>query len=84
MNKFYAVKSLRENGDSILCLQGDEEDIAVTTDFSARYIRRKRYSKFSIQKGSLLVFSWTDDKFRNIELTKVKKIIPLSRILGNK
>ena len=82
MNKFSCIKILKSNGDSILTLN-TEPDICATTDFSTKYIKDKRYGRYAIEKNSILVFSWTDDKFRNIEVKNVKNIKPLSDILKN-
>ena len=82
MNKFSCIKILKNNGDSILTLQGDA-DICATIDFSTKYIKDKRYGRYAIEKNSILVFSWTDDKFRNIAVKDVKNIKPLSDILRN-
>lgn len=83
MNKFQCIKLLDINGDSIIGLKG-EEDICGTIDFSTKYIRDKRFQRFKLEKNKILVFSWTDDKFRNIEISLVKNIKPLSDILQNK
>ena len=82
MNKFQIIKLLRENNDSIIDIAGNDS-ICATIDFSSKYIKNKRLQRRSITKNSILVFSWTDDNFRNIEVKSVKKIIPLSNILNN-
>lgn len=82
MNKFPILTYMRKNGDSILTLKG-EEAILATTDFSTKYIRDKKYGRFPIKKNQVLVFSWTDDRFRNIEVEHVKMIKSLSSILRN-
>ena len=83
MNKFYIVKQLRANGDSIITLVGDKDPILATTDFSERYIKRKRSQRFTILKDCILLFSWTDDKFKNIKVKDIKSILPLSKMLNN-
>ena len=83
MNKFYALKQLRANGDSQVLLKSGE-GLLVTTDFSAKYIRNKKYSRFTMQKTSILVFSWSDNKFRQLNTIDIHKIVPLSTILKNK
>ena len=70
------------NGDSVLTLKG-EPDIVATIEFDTEYIKRKKYGRYPIVKNSILMFSWTDDKFRNIEIDKIKSIKPLSSILNN-
>jgi len=82
MNKFPVLKTLNHNGDSTLILK-QGEPIVVTTDFSTPYIRKKKFGKYEIQKNCIFVFSWTDDKFINIPVENIKKILPLSQILGN-
>lgn len=82
MNKFQILKQLNTFGDSVLTLKG-EDAILATTDFSTKYIKDKRYGKFTIQKNCILVFSWTDDKFRNVEVGTVRDIKSLGSILQN-
>ncbi len=82
MNKFQIVKALKSNGDSILSLFNNE-GMLVTTDFSARYIKRKRAQRYTIQKDCILLFSWTDNMFKNIKIRDIKNILPLSVILKN-
>lgn len=83
MNKFQIVKALRTNGDSIITLFGDLEPIGATLDFSERYIKRKRAQRFTILKDCILLFSWTDDSFRNIKVKDIKSILPLASLLKN-
>jgi hypothetical protein len=82
MNKFSCLKILQNNGDSVIDIVG-ESSIVGTTDFSTKYIKDKRYGKYNIEKNSILIFSWTDDKFRSININNIKTIKPLSEILGN-
>ena len=83
MNKFHAIKQLRFNNDSIISLKG-EDAILATTDFSTKYIKRKKYGRFPMLKDSILVYSFTDDKFRNINTNTILHIQPLSAVLQNK
>ena len=83
MNKFHVIKQMRFNGDSTLTLRG-EDAIMATTDFSSRYIKRKKYGRFTMLKNCILVYSWTDDKFRNVEVNSIIGIQPLSALLQNK
>jgi len=83
MNKFHILTYMRKNGDSILTLK-DEDGIVATTDFSTKYIRDKKYGRFTIKKNQILVFSWTDDRFRNLEVDIIRNIKALSSLLGNK
>lgn len=83
MNKFQILKQMNNNGDSVLLLK-DGEGILATLDFSTSYIKKKKYGKFTILKNCILVYSWTDDKFRNIEVNDIKSIKALSMILQNK
>ena len=82
MNKFQCIKLLEHHGDSIIGLK-HEEDICATIDFSTKYIRDKRYQRFKLEKDKILVFSWSDDKFKNIPVVNIKNIKPLSDILQN-
>lgn len=83
MNKFQIVKQLRNNGDSIITLKGDKEAILATTDFSAKYIKKKKSQRFTILKDCILLFSWTDDMFKNVKISDIKSITPLSAVLKN-
>jgi len=82
MNKFHILNFMRKNGDSVVMLP-DNEGILATTDFSTKYIRDKKYGRFVIKKNQVLVFSWTDDKFRNLEVEDIKNIKSLNSILRN-
>jgi len=82
MNKFHILTYMKSNGDSVLTLK-NEDDIVATTDFSTKYIRDKKYGRFIIRKNQILVFSWSDDKFRNLEIDVIKNIKPLSLTLRN-
>lgn len=83
MNKFSVLSILRKNGDSVITLRNGEEHCC-TTDFSTKYIRSKHRQKFSKERNILLVFSWTINKFLNVNSQEVKEILPLSKILRNK
>ena len=82
MNKFHILKMMNYNGDSTIILKG-EPDIVATIDFDNKYIKRKKYGRYPISKNHILMFSWTDYKFRNVEIEKIKSIKPLSAILNN-
>jgi len=82
MNKFSCLKMLENNGDSVISLREDA-DIVATIDFSTPYIKNKRYGKYKMEKNSILLFSWTDDAFRTIDVKNIKNIKPLSDILRN-
>lgn len=73
---------MKSNNDNIVTLKG-EPDICATLDFSTKYIRDKRYGRFPIKKEAILMYSWTDDKYRNINIDIIKNIKPLSDILRN-
>ena len=82
MNKFSCLKMLQANGDSVITLK-EEPAIVGTIDFSTKYIKEKRHGKYTMEKNSILLFSWTDDKFRSINIKDIKSIKPLSELLGN-
>jgi len=82
MNKFQCLKILENNGDSTLVIKG-EPDIVATIDFSTKYIRKKSFIKIPKDKNIILVFSWTDDSFKAIDVSKIKSIKPLSDTLRN-
>ena len=82
MNKFQSLTILERNGDSIVTIKG-EGAIGATTDFNNKYIKSKRFTKLPRDKQSILVWDWTNDKFRVIDVTNIKTIKPLSELLGN-
>lgn len=83
MNKFEIVKKLRNNGDSIVTLRGLEDGKLVTIDFNQKYIKSRKSKRFTIQKDSILLYSWTDDKFEHIKIRDFRTITPLSAVLKN-
>jgi len=83
VNKFQIIKQLRNNGDSIISFKGDKEAILATTDFSARYIKRKKSQRFTILKDSILLFSLTDNSFKNVRVIDIQTIQPLASVLRN-
>jgi hypothetical protein len=82
MNKFQILSILKNNGDSILTIKG-EEAICATTDFSTKYFKNKKFIKIPKDKNLISVWSWTDDAFKVIDVTNVKIIQPLSELLKN-
>ena len=82
MNKFQIVKQMRNNGDSILVIAG-KDAILATLDFSERYIKRRKSQRFTIQKNCILLFSWTDNTFKNIPTGDIRSVTPLSKLLNN-
>jgi len=83
VNKFQIVKQLRANGDSVISFRNDKEAILATTDFSERYIKRKKSQRFTILKDCILLFSWTDNQFKNVKVTDIKSIQSLASVLKN-
>lgn len=57
-------------------------DICCTTNFNNDYIRSLKKRKFNTN-GGVLVFSWTENKFRILDPSMVSDIKPLSSILKN-
>ena len=82
MNKFNIVKQMRANEDSVVTIKG-EEPIVATLNFKTKYIKDQKYGKFTILKDCILMFSWTDNKFRNIKIKDIRDIKPLSATLNN-
>lgn len=84
MNKYTALKTLNTNGDSTITLNR-EDPIVATVDFSTPYIKIKkaRSPRLNIDKNSILVWSWSDDKLRAISVAAIKNIKPLSEVLRN-
>lgn len=83
MNKYLVVKMLKNNGDSIISIKGDQP-ICGTIDFSTPYIKAKRRSAIiNTKKDTVLLWSWTDDAYRELSIKDIKRIEPLSELLGN-
>lgn len=82
MNKFQIVKQLRKNGDSIVTL-ANGEGICATLEFKEKYIKRQRAPRFTIKKDCILMYSWTDNSFKNVKITDIKSILPLASLLRN-
>ena len=82
MNKFHIVKQMRNNEDSIITIRG-EEPIVATLNFKTKYIKEQRYGKFTILRDCILMFSWTDNKFRNIKIKDILDVKPLTSVLNN-
>ena len=57
-------------------------DIGATTNFDNKYIKALKKRKFNTN-GNVLVFSWSENKFRIINPRDVQNITPLSAILKN-
>jgi 3-methyladenine DNA glycosylase Tag len=57
-------------------------DICATTNFDSKYIKALKKRKFNTN-GNVLVFSWTENKFRIINPRDVSNVTPLSAILKN-
>ena len=82
MNKFQIVNQLRNNGDSIVTLSNGNS-IGATLEFGEKYIRKLRSQRFTIQKDCILLFSWTDNAFKNIKVADIRSITPLAKMLNN-
>ena len=82
MNKFQSLKILENNGDSVINFKGGGAVVA-TTDFSTPYIRSKRFTKLPREKNTILVWDWSGDSFKAIDVATIKNIKPLSDILRN-
>ena len=76
-----ALALLGQAGDAIITV--DKEDICVTIDFKNKYIRSRGKRPWPGKSGKIVVFSWTDNRYRLIEPLEVFKVTPLSTILRN-
>lgn len=59
--------------------------MVVTVDFDNTYIQRKlkQYRPVELKDTEVLVFSWTNDKFRILDLNSVKNMSGLGAVLRN-
>jgi len=55
--------------------------IMATLNFKNKHIEKVR--KPEQEKNKLLVFSWTEWKYRNIDIRTIKSLYPLSQVLQN-
>jgi len=55
--------------------------IMATMNFKNKYIQK--FIKPENEKNKLLVFSWTEFKFRHIDIRTIKSLYPLSQVLQN-
>jgi len=77
--KFILEKELKTNPDA---QPQYKLDIGCTTNFNNEYIRKLRKRKFNTN-GNVLVFSWTENRFRIIAPHMVTNVTPLASILRN-
>ncbi len=54
-----------------------------TMDLDNKYIQAKPGFKVSKKSGSVRVFCWDLDDFKNIDINSVQSIVPLNVVLGN-
>lgn len=52
-----------------------------TMNFSTPYI--KAFARPQREKDKVLVFSWTENKYRQVEPKTIKSLFPLSQVLQN-
>jgi len=81
MTKNKALALLGQAGDAIITLKG--EDIGVTIDFKNKYIRSRGKRPWPGKSGKIVVFSWTDNRYRLLDPIEIFKITALSTILRN-
>jgi hypothetical protein len=55
--------------------------IVATIDFNNKYI--EKFNKPKKERGKLLVFSWTEWKYRLVDVQTIKSLFPLSQVLQN-
>lgn len=82
-SKSSLIREIRLHGDVALVLRPDRRDIVVTTDFSTPYIKNNFKKQHFKVGGMLTVFSWTDNKFVQVDPAMVESIQPLASILNN-
>lgn len=83
MTKNKALALLGQSGDAIVSLNKATEHIAATIDFKNRYIKGRGKRPWPGKSGKIVVFSWTDNRYRLIDPAEINKITPLSSILRN-
>ena len=81
MTKNKALALLGQAGDGIITI--DKIDICVTIDFKNKYVRHRGKRPWPGKSGKIVVFSWTDNRYRLIEPAEIFRVIPLSTILRN-
>jgi hypothetical protein len=84
------VKQLDIAGDAcihfISAISGKEKYVVGTMDFTTKYIDEK-FKKLKSSKpkaeGSVLIFSWDTDSFKQVDPATVLKIEPLNQMILN-
>lgn len=66
-------------GDAVILT--DKGYLVATTDFSTNYISTKAVRAQGNASNSVTVFSWDKDRFITLDLSKVKRITPLTQEL---
>jgi len=87
MNKMQFIKKMNSFGDAVIEFM-DRPAVLCTTDFRTKYIKNyMRRINFRLDKKSkrnVLIWNWTDNKLESIDVWKVTRMTPLSKILNNK
>lgn len=87
MNKFQLIGFLKRHGDVIVTTKDEDDGDLVTVDFSPKHIRAKgkphQISNLKALKNNILVFSWTKDKFIELNPKTVVSTVPLQNVLRN-
>ena len=83
MEKNRVLALIGQAGDAIVSIRKEPEAVAVTIDFKNKYIRSKGKRPWPGKSGKVVVFSWTDNRYRLLEPADIQKITPLSTILRN-
>jgi len=85
MNRQKFIDALIDNGDSIITrkIKGSIEHIAITADFSTKYVFDKINPNKRVPDKSVQVFDWTNNKHIYVYPNSVKSIRPLSSTLNN-
>lgn len=85
MTKTDFVTQMEEFGDAYVYYKnnaGRERFLVGTLDFSTPYIKAKKQQPLELP-NAILVFCWDTNKFKQVRLDRVFKLVPLSSVLNN-
>jgi len=88
MNKDNFLQKMTDYGDAVVTYRSPvsrrSKYVVGTTDFnSSDYIKDKRKPRYRIHNGSVLMFCWDTDTFKQIAVSDVQKIEPLSKVIAH-
>lgn len=79
------IKDFFKEHEDVVIVFHKFRPILATMNFETKYIKELKESKKIEQNvpGTLRVFSWTENKYRNVDPKTIKSLIPLASILKN-